>query len=229
MTAWTWYAARAAGLVSWGLLTASVLWGLLLSTRLTRGRPSRSWLLDLHRFLGGLAVVFTGVHVAALIADSYIHFSLIDIFVPLTAGWQPWAVAWGVVALWVLLAVELTSLAKARLPLRVWRAVHFASFPLFAFATIHAITAGTDAGNHVVVALIIAAIASVCGLTAMRIAAVQEEPLRRPAHSPVRTPSPTPLSAPMPRSGFMPSAPPVMADDPGIELDYPPLRPSKSH
>ncbi len=78
-----WLLARATGFVAWGLLTASVIWGLLLSTRLTRGRPTPAWLTDLHRFLGGAAVVFTALHLGSLVADSYTHFGLAELLIPL--------------------------------------------------------------------------------------------------------------------------------------------------
>ena len=55
-----WFTARASGIVAWGLAAASVVWGLALSTRLLGRRPRPGWLLDLHRFLGGLALSFTG-------------------------------------------------------------------------------------------------------------------------------------------------------------------------
>jgi hypothetical protein len=57
-----------------------------------------------------LGVVFTAVHVAAIVADSYVHFGLVDVLVPLAATWHPLAVAWGIVGLYLLLAVEITSL-----------------------------------------------------------------------------------------------------------------------
>ena len=56
--------------------------------------------------LGGLAVMFTAIHLAALVADSYVHFGLADLTVPFASSWQPGAVALGVVAMWLLLAVE---------------------------------------------------------------------------------------------------------------------------
>lgn len=144
----SWYVARAAGIVAWALLALSVLWGLALSTR-TFGRTAAppAWLLDLHRHLGGLAVVFTGVHLAGLSLDRFVPFSPADLFVPLHTAWHPVAVAWGVVALYLLLAVETTSLLQRRLPRRWWRGVHFASFPLYALATVHLATAGTDRGT----------------------------------------------------------------------------------
>ena len=81
----TWYVARASGLVAWGLVAASIVWGLALSSR---GRPAPrlpAWLLDLHRYLGVLAVVFTAMHLLALWADSYVAFGPSELFVP----WQP--------------------------------------------------------------------------------------------------------------------------------------------
>jgi hypothetical protein len=77
-----WYVARASGLVAWGLLTSSVAWGVLLSTKLLGRRPTPAWILDLHRFLGGAAIVFTGVHLLAILVDSYVYFDLVAILVP---------------------------------------------------------------------------------------------------------------------------------------------------
>ena len=92
-----WYVARSGGIVAWALLAGSVLWGLALSTKVLRGRPRPNWILDLHRFLGGLALVFTGIHVGSLILDSYVHFGLVEVLVPFTGAWHPVAVAWGVI------------------------------------------------------------------------------------------------------------------------------------
>ena len=174
-----WYVARAAGLVSWALLAAATLWGLALSTRVLGDRPRANWLLDLHRWLGGTALAFTGVHVAALLADQYVHFGVAEILVPFTSSWRPVAVAWGVVAAYLLLAVELTSLARNRLSKRAWRRVHTASFVLFVVATIHGLTAGTDTRSAMARTLALAVGTVFAGLTAIRLAEVL-----RPAPAP---------------------------------------------
>jgi predicted ferric reductase len=153
----TWEVARAAGLVAWGLATASVVWGLALSTKLAKHRPWPAWLLDLHRFLGALAVVFTVVHVGAVLLDSYTHFSIAAVLVPFVATWHPVGVAWGIVAFYVLLAVEVTSLLKPRIGRTWWRRTHYLSFALFAFSTVHAVMAGTDTRS----ALVLIALAGV--------------------------------------------------------------------
>ena len=140
-----WYVARSSGLVAWGLLAAAVVWGLLMTSRALRGRVKSSWLLDLHRWLGGLALTFTAVHVVTIMLDTYVHFGLVSVLVPFAAHWHPVAVAWGVVSMYLLAAVELTSLLRRRIANRLWRRVHMLSFPLFVSATAHGLTAGTDA------------------------------------------------------------------------------------
>ena len=165
----TWDVARAGGFVAWGLAAASVVWGLAISSRIARTRPWPAWLLDLHRFLGGIAVVFVVVHVAAILADSYTSIGLTNVLVPLTGTWHPLAVAWGIVAFYALLAVELTSLARSRLSLRVWRRVHFASFAVFVTSTIHALTAGTDARSAPFLDVMIGVCSVVLALLVVRI------------------------------------------------------------
>ena len=173
-----WFAARAGGIVAWALAAASLLWGLGLSTRLLGRRPGPPWLYDLHRFLGGLALLFVGVHVLAVLADSYVHFSLVNVLVPLTGGWHPLAVAWGILGLYLLLAVELTSLARTRLPRGRWRRVHYASFGVFAATTVHGVTAGSDGPSPVLLWAYLLVTALVAGLT-LGVRATQPRPVRR--------------------------------------------------
>lgn len=139
-----WYVSRSTGIVTWGLLLASILWGFLHATRLLGRRVRPWWMLGVHRFLGALATVFVVVHVLALVADNYTTFGLADILVPFASRWRPIPVALGVVALYVLMAVEITSLLQRHLPRKAWRQIHLASYGLFAFATVHALSAGTD-------------------------------------------------------------------------------------
>jgi sulfoxide reductase heme-binding subunit YedZ len=146
--AW-WYLARASGYVAWGLVTSSVIAGLLLTTRVTKGRPRPAWILDIHRFLAGTAVIFTALHIGGLVADTYVHFGPADIVVPLASHWRPAPVALGVISLYLLGAIELTSLLMRRLPRSVWHGVHLTSYLLFWLATFHLLTAGTDATNPI--------------------------------------------------------------------------------
>lgn len=142
-----WYLARATGYVAWALVAASVISGLALSTRLTNGRPTAAWILDLHRFLAGTAVAFTGLHLVGLFADNYVQFGLAELLIPFASRWRSGPVALGVVAMYLLAAVEISSLLMRRLPRHLWRAIHLASYGAFWLATFHLLVAGTDAGH----------------------------------------------------------------------------------
>lgn len=169
-----WYVARAGGITAWALSALAVIVGLVLSGRTLAGTSLASrfrpnWQLDLHRFIGTLTVVFTAVHVLALVLDSYVHFGPVEVLVPFASTWRPAAVAWGVIATYLLVAVQLTSVLRSRIPKRVWRAVHLTSYGLYAFGTVHAFTAGTDTGGTVFPAVVVATTTLVAFLTAQRI------------------------------------------------------------
>ena len=139
-----WYVARSSGIVAWALILATIVWGLLLATKVLGRKPTPAWLLSLHRYLGALTVAFVGVHVGAILLDTYTNFGLTDVLVPFTGSWHPLAVAWGIVGMYLLAAIEITSLLRNRMSKRAWHAVHLLSYFLFATTTVHMLTAGTD-------------------------------------------------------------------------------------
>ncbi|MBI2705217.1 MAG: ferric reductase-like transmembrane domain-containing protein [Actinobacteria bacterium] len=181
-----WYTARAAGLVSWFLLAASISWGVLLHTKLLGQKARPRWLLDLHRFLGGLSVVFVLVHVAALLLDQWIGFGLVQVLVPFASSYRPVAVAWGIAGFYLLIAVELTSLLMKRVPRNVWHAIHLGSYALFVLATIHLFTAGTDATNPLVLITTGIVLVETLAFAAMRARGrrIPERPREAPTHRP---------------------------------------------
>lgn len=181
-----WYVARSGGIVAWALVTASIVVGLALATRVVRRKGLPAWQLDLHRFLGTLALVFTAVHVAGLVADSYVEFGWAEVLVPMASSWRPGAVAWGVVGLYVLVAIQLSSWLVRRLPRRVWHGIHLTSFGLFVAATVHGIQAGTDRTNLLVQWLAITGTALVLFLTLFRLLTTRRvtAPTRPPERAP---------------------------------------------
>jgi DMSO/TMAO reductase YedYZ heme-binding membrane subunit len=172
----TWYISRSAGLTTWLLCGFAIVWGLVLSTKLIRRRGLPAWLLDLHTFLGTLALVFCGIHLAALAVDDYAQFGWSELFVPMSSPWKPGAVAWGIVSFYLLLAVQLTSWARKHLPKRVWHSVHLTSFALFGAGTVHGVTAGSDWTNQIVQWGSVAVVALVAVLTTIRFTAKRRKP-----------------------------------------------------
>jgi ferredoxin-NADP reductase len=142
-----WYITRATAIVAWCLMTFSVLWGILLSTRVLRKIDSPSWLQDIHGFASGASVVMVLLHLISLMLDGWLHFSVPELLVPFAAHYRALPVTIGVFALYVLIAVQATSLLLRRLPRRFWRIVHYSSYALLVLVAFHSGLTGTDVGS----------------------------------------------------------------------------------
>jgi predicted ferric reductase len=136
-------------MVAGALLIVSLVLGMLMATRLLKSVDRPAWLLAMHRWTSGLAVFSTVGHVAALVADSYVEFGPAEILVPFASEWKSTAVALGVIAMYLLATVQATSMLMKRIPRRLWRVVHMASYGSAWLALIHAGMAGTDTSNRI--------------------------------------------------------------------------------
>lgn len=143
-----WYATRAAGLMTWSTAVAAVVVGLLLSTRIVKQRTG-PWLLDLHRFLGGVSVLFLVAHLVTLYLDSYVDFGARELLIPGESTWNPEATAWGIIAGFTLVLVEVTSLLRKWISTAVWRMFHMMSIVTVAAGSYHAWLGGSDVQNPV--------------------------------------------------------------------------------
>ena len=176
-----WYVARSGGIVALLLTGSSVLLGLVMSTRIMKGASSPQWLNGTHRWLGGLSVTFTGVHVLALALDTFVSFGVLDILVPFASSWKPGAVAWGIVTMYLLLAVQITSMLGKRIPRTWWKRVHATSFLLFWTGLVHGATAGTDASQPAYIVGMAALTLLTAFLSAYRVLTKRRTPSPKPA------------------------------------------------
>lgn len=185
---WTWLLIRASGVLAWGLLTAVVLWGILLRTRLLGQLAQPARLLDMHRWLGALALVFLGLHLSLLLVDPVVHFSVAQILVPGLAPWEPLAVALGTLALWAMVPVSVLGRLTGRMRKPLWfRKTHLVAYAAWPLATAHYVLAGTDAlAQWSIAVLVMGSTLLIAALIARGIV---------PAPAPKRAPrSPVPVS-----------------------------------
>lgn len=164
-----WYAARAAGLAAYLLLTVVVSLGLGLAGKKRLERWPRFALEDVHRWGGILVGTFVGIHVLTVAIDSYLPFSLGSLIVPLTGRYRPLWVGLGIVAAELLVAIAVTNRLRDRLPYRTWRRIHYLNFAVWTGATLHGIGAGTDRSTPWAVPLYALASGLVLGLLAARL------------------------------------------------------------
>lgn len=166
-----WNLTRASAVVAWVLVAVTILWGVLLATRVLKPNDRPAWLLDLHRWLGWLCLAFTGLHMGTLIADSYVRFTLADVLVPFASSWRPFEVSLGVLAMWLLVAVQASSAAMKHIDKKVWRAIHLSSYGIFALITAHAILAGSDSGERLFTAFSTSLAMVTASVAALRVVA----------------------------------------------------------
>lgn len=164
-----WFATRGAGLMTWAVAAGSVIFGLLMSSKLMGKQPGFPWLLDVHRFFSTLTSVFLALHLFTLWADSFVEFGPVELFVPFTSEWRPMAVAWGVLSMYLTFAVQMSSFVKDRIPSHMWHGIHLLSYLSLTFGSVHAWQAGSDVRNPLVLAFGLACLALIVGLSVFRI------------------------------------------------------------
>lgn len=142
-----WYLTRALAVGAYVSLTISILCGALRSiARQTHERLS--WIVDeLHQFLALLAATLVLGHLLSLLFDPYLPFSLQNLLLPLNEPYRPFAVILGVLALYTMVALLLTSWFRVFMPYAFWRALHYLSFVTFVLVTAHGLLAGSDANE----------------------------------------------------------------------------------
>ena len=163
-----WYAARAGGLISYVLVSASVLAGIMLAGKVRVPGLPRFAVEDVHRFLGLLAGLFIAIHIGSIALDTVVPFSLGQLVIPFTSSYRPLATGLGVVAVELLLAVAVTNRLRSRLPYKVWRRAHYATLAVWLLATFHGILSGTDRGQVWLLAVYATTVALVAGAAILR-------------------------------------------------------------
>jgi sulfoxide reductase heme-binding subunit YedZ len=163
-----WYAARAAGIAAYLILTVVVCLGMTMASK----RPIRRWprfaLEEVHRFGGLLVGSFVIIHVITIALDAYLPFSIPAIVVPFVARYRTLYTALGIVAAELLLALAVTNRYRDRLPYAFWRRAHYLNLAVWGAATIHGLGSGTDRSTPWLLALFAASVAAVLGAGAWR-------------------------------------------------------------
>jgi predicted ferric reductase len=139
-----WYASRATGVVSLLLLSAVMILGMVVNRQGRLPGLPRFGATSLHRSVSLLAVLFVVVHVITAIADPFVTIRIAAAVVPFTSGYEPFWLGLGAVSLDLVIALIVTSLARARIGRRAWRSLHWLAYAAWPVAFAHSIGSSTD-------------------------------------------------------------------------------------
>lgn len=168
-----WYLTRGSGAVSLILLTASAVLGTLDVRRWRAEGWPRFVVAAIHRNVSLFVVVFVVIHVVTSVLDGFAPIALTQAVIPFVSPYRPLWLGFGALAFDLLLALVVTSLLRARIGARAWRAVHWLSYLCWPVAVLHGLGAGSDpkqpwllaVTGACVLAMVAAVIARVTGPT----------------------------------------------------------------
>ncbi|MGZ8629485.1 MAG: ferric reductase-like transmembrane domain-containing protein [Actinomycetota bacterium] len=140
----TWVLLRAAGIGSYVMLFLSVAWGLVATTAVVTKRVSKPAANLFHAFVASTGLALLGVHLGLLLVDEFMPFSITALAVPMASDYRPVAVSAGVVAMYGIVAIVVTSWLRKRVGTAWWRRVHLLAIPMFTLTLAHGVFAGTD-------------------------------------------------------------------------------------
>jgi sulfoxide reductase heme-binding subunit YedZ len=142
-----WVSSRLLAFIAYGAIAGSVIYGLLLSTKLLDAVAHRPITFTLHQDLAAVGLGLAGIHGALLGLDRTVPASIGELAIPFATTYRPLWVGFGQLAFWLSAAVVASFYLRRRIGQRAWRLLHYATFLAFVGATAHGIGAGTDSSG----------------------------------------------------------------------------------
>jgi len=179
-----WYLVRSSGTVAYLLLTASTVWGLVLSAKVAREVSLAPYSLAMHNALSWTAIGLAGLHAWLLLLDSYYVYLPADLLVPFVGPYRPGWVGLGTLSLYLLIVISASFAWKKVITHKGWRALHYVSYLVFVFVTLHGFKAGTDSPEVSMQVMYVGSSLLVLYLTTTRVLAAIRQKRARAASGP---------------------------------------------
>ncbi len=140
----TWYLTRSSGTVAYIVLSASTVWGLLLSTKLIKELVPAPVALAMHNALSWIAIGLASFHAFVLLFDNYYTYTIGNLLIPFTGPYKPLWVGIGTLAFYLSLLLSATFYMRQWIGAKRWRQLHYLTFAVYVMITLHGWLAGTD-------------------------------------------------------------------------------------
>ncbi len=178
-----WITSRAAGVAALVLASLAVSLGLLMSTKLLRGRAAD--LRVTHEILSLSTIAAIVVHAVTLLGDKFLHPSVVDITVPFASSYKTAWMSLGIIGGWSMALLGISYYARRSIGAKRWRKLHRFTALAWLAGLAHAVGMGTDAGQTWFLAMIGIVVVPALALLIMRLSGTGAKPAPR-AGSPAR-------------------------------------------
>jgi sulfoxide reductase heme-binding subunit YedZ len=163
-----WLSSRAAGVVAFAFVSASVVLGLAMANRVGPARL-RARLRASHERIAVVGLVALVAHGLLLLPDPWLKPGLSGVLVPGASPYRPFWTALGVCAGYLALALGLSFYARRTLGTRRWRRAHRYTPVVYVLGVVHVLGAGTDAASFWMRAILLSSAAAIAALLAQRL------------------------------------------------------------
>src|SRR5437588_12399126 len=136
-----WITSRAAGTTAMVLASAAVGVGLTMGGKLIKGGGADR--RSLHEILSLSTMVAIVVHGLALLGDTWLRTSLIDISVPFAWSYRSLVTSLGIVSGWGLIVLGVSYYARKRIGLNRWKVIHRFTALVWILVLVHTFAEGT--------------------------------------------------------------------------------------
>jgi methionine sulfoxide reductase heme-binding subunit len=164
-----WIASRALGVVALVFVAVSVGLGLAMAARTVKGPGVMSRVRQLHEATALTALLAIAAHGLVLLGDSYLRPGLAGIAIPFVMPHRPAWTGLGIIAGWLAGLLGLSFYVRGRIGPRLWRQLHRWTLAVYVLAVVHTLGAGTDAASAWLLVIVIATVAPIAVLTAVRV------------------------------------------------------------
>ena len=195
------------------MLAASVLYGLLLSTKILDAIAHRPVSFALHKDLAIVALLFATLHGALLIADQSFPFTPRAILVPFASPYSPISVGVGQLTFYLTAIVTASFYIRRQIGQRAWRLLHYLTFVAFIGASAHGVASGSDSGTPWAFWIYVIPIAAAVFFLTYRIVVSLSSRIRPRVERAGTTGAPTGPLGPLDRPGARSYLPPTASSD----------------
>jgi methionine sulfoxide reductase heme-binding subunit len=175
-----WIASRAFGVVALVLVAVSVGLGLAMAMRSAKGPGAMARLRQVHEATALTALIFIAAHGLVLLGDTYLRPGLSGIAIPFVMAHKPLWTGLGVVGGWMAALLGLSFYVRRWIGPKLWRKMHRWTLAVYALAVVHTLGAGTDARSFWLLVIVIATVAPLAAMAAVRLLPSDEPARGRP-------------------------------------------------
>jgi methionine sulfoxide reductase heme-binding subunit len=139
-----WYLIRSAGIVSYLLISLSMIVGLYMQVRKQQGLVPGGMLTFVHINIGNWGFYLGLFHGILNAFDQYEPFKWQELVIPFVSHYKNSSMGLGILAMYFLIITIFTSEFRSMIGISLWRKLHIFTPLVYFSATIHGVLIGTD-------------------------------------------------------------------------------------